>query len=128
MFAVQIRTAHAKDAKAILRCLHKAFAPYKQLYTPDAFADTVLDSRALENRMQRMHVLVAVFEDLVVGTIAGALCGDGEGHLRGMAILPAHQGTGVAKDLLAEIERWLEANGCGRVTLDTTLPLQRAMR
>ena len=127
MVVLQIREAHASDVEGILRCLQAAFAGYKNLYTPEAFADTVLDSRSLEARMQKMRVLVAVSGDQIIGTVSGANCGDGEGHLRGMAVLPAHQGTGVARDLLAAIERWLKANGCSRVTLDTTLPLQPAM-
>ena len=45
-----------------------------------------------------------------------------------MAVLPEHQSGGVAKDLLAAIEHWLKSNKCNRITLDTTLPLQRAMK
>jgi GNAT superfamily N-acetyltransferase len=54
--------------------------------------------------------------------------GTGEGHLRGMAVLPGWQGTGVADRLLAEIEAHLKRQGCTRITLDTTEPLERAMR
>jgi GNAT superfamily N-acetyltransferase len=126
--AFQIRQADAREAEAILECLQSAFAPYKDLYTPAGFADTVLDRATLKTRMQQMHVLVATLDDEVIGTIAGTSCGDGEGHLRGMAVLPSHQSTGVAKELLGAIEHWLKRNGCNRVTLDTTLPLDRAMK
>ena len=44
-----------------------------------------------------------------------------------MAVLPEYQSSGVSRDLLVEIEGWLKENGCNRVTLDTTLPLDRAM-
>lgn len=123
-----IRHAQAQDAEAILACLGAAFAPYEEKYTLAGFADTVLDARTLQTRMQQMHVLVAAAQDQIIATVSGAPSGDGEGHLRGMAVLPDYQSTGVAKELLVTIEKWLKANGCSRVTLDTTLPLQRAMK
>jgi GNAT superfamily N-acetyltransferase len=126
--AFQIRSAHPQDAAQVLECLHAAFAPYKHLYTPAAFADTVLDSLAIKTRMQQMRVIVAASGDRIIGTVAGAGCEDGEGHLRGMAVLPDYQNTGVAQELLTAIEHWLKTNGCNRVTLDTTLPLERAMK
>jgi putative acetyltransferase len=75
-----------------------------------------------------MHVLVAVAGGQVIGTIAGAVNERGEGYLRGMAVLPQWQGSGVASQLLVAIEEYLRALGCSRVTLDTTLPLQRAIQ
>ena len=124
----QIRQAVLQDSDQILACLRAAFAPYENLYTPAAFADTVLDALTISPRMQRMHMLVATVGDQVIGTVSGSLCDDDEGHLRGMAVLPEYQSSGVAKDLLGAIEHWLKENGCNRVTLDTTLPLQRAMK
>ena len=69
-----------------------------------------------------MHVLVATADGNVVGTISGS-CHAEEGHLRGMAVLPAWHGLGVAAKLLAGIEALLRGYGCKRITLDTTLPL-----
>jgi len=43
-------------------------------------------------------------------------------------VLPELRGTGVAGQLLSAIETWLREQGCKRVTLNTTLPLQAAMR
>ena len=51
-----------------------------------------------------------------------------EGHLRGMAVLPEWQGRGVAEKLLQTAEQELASRQCARITLDTTEPLQRAMR
>lgn len=61
-----------------------------------------------------------------MGTIGGATHG-ADGHLRGMAVLPEWQGTGVASALLAAIEAELEKRGCTASTLDTTEPLARAI-
>lgn len=126
--AWKIRQAQPGDQKAILRCLLEAFTPYRDQYTPPAFADTVLDPSMLERRMQSMHVLLAELDGDIIGTVAGSASREGEGHLRGMAVVPRCQGSGVAGQLLGGIEMWLKAQGCHRITLDTTLPLEAAMR
>jgi len=124
---ILIRAAEPEDAIGTLQCLAKAFEPYRAQYTTGAFADTVLDQASLEQRMRRMHVLVAVSVKQIAGTVAGS-AENGEGHLRGMAVLPMWRGTGLAGALLAAIESWLRSRACRRVTLDTTLPLSPAIR
>jgi len=124
---ILIRPAEICDEDGILRCLAEAFGPYRTEYTSQAFADTVLDPPALAARMQSMHVMVASCAGEIVGTVAGSLA-DGEGHLRGMAVLPKLCGTGLAGALLKAIEFWLKDHGCSRVTLDTTLHLSAAMK
>ena len=124
---VLVRPAEPADASGILRCLAAAFERYREKYTPGAYADTVLDEGALAARMQRMHLQVAAYGQMIVGTIAGSAA-TGEGHLRGMAVLPEWRTTGLAAMLLLEIEGWLKDNGCARVTLDTTLPLAAAIK
>jgi GNAT superfamily N-acetyltransferase len=125
---VRIRLATEDDAPAIRKCLAAAFAPYRTEYSPGAFADTVPDADGIHTRLQQMHVLVAIAGGVVVGTIAGAVCDGREGHLRGMAVLPEWQGTGLAAQLLVEIEQWLRSRGCARITLDTTIPLKAAVK
>src|SRR5438874_1247848 len=122
-----IRPAERGDEHGILRCLAAAFEPYRVSYTPEAYADTVLDEASLAERLRRMHVLVAASTEQIAGTVA-ALLADGEGHLRGMAVLPACRGKGLAAALLAAIEGWLKDHGGKRVTLNTTLPLQTTIK
>jgi GNAT superfamily N-acetyltransferase len=122
-----IRTADVKDAEGILACLSAAFAEYRSQYTAEAFADTVLTRETIWHRMAEMCLFVAVEDALVVGTIGYSTEGS-EGHLRGMALLPAWRGTGVAAELLERAEIALRKSGCQRVTLDTTEPLTRAIR
>jgi len=126
--AVEVRRARSGDEPAILRCLREAFAPYREQYTPGAYADTVVNEAGLGERIKTMRVIVAVSNGEIVGTVAGAESPRGEGHLRGMAVLPQYLGTGVSAQLLAAIEAWFKIRGCTRVTLDTTQPLQAAMR
>jgi ribosomal protein S18 acetylase RimI-like enzyme len=124
-----IRKAEATDALSVLDCLRIAFEPYRSSYTPQAFADTVLTRETVLHRLSSMCIFVAANEaGDIVGTIACAVLGAKEGHLRGMAVLPQWQGCGVAERLLQAAEIELAATKCSRVTLDTTEPLLRAMR
>jgi ribosomal protein S18 acetylase RimI-like enzyme len=45
-----------------------------------------------------------------------------------MAVLPSAHGSGIAGQLLARAEEHLRQAGAQLVTLDTTAPLQRAIR
>lgn len=129
---VFVRRATADDAANILNCLVTAFEPYRASYTPGAWLDTVLCPATIQQRLSSMQVFVAMSREdahgaVITGTIACALANAGEGHLRGMAVLPQWQGKKVAEALLQAAEAELAARGCSRITLDTTEPLQRAM-
>jgi putative acetyltransferase len=121
-----IRRADPADAPAVLACLREAFVPFEAAYTPGAFADTVLSPEALAQRMAEMTVLVAASENGIAGTIGFSVY-EQEGHIRGMAVRSAAQGSGIAAELLAAAESCMRAVGCRRVTLDTTEPLRRAI-
>jgi predicted N-acetyltransferase YhbS len=121
-----VRRARPEDAPAVLDCLRAAFEPYRGLYTPAAFEDTVLTPDTLGQRFATMTVFVALTGSAeVVGTVTCHLVGEREGHLRGMAVRPNWQGRGVADELLGAAEAELRRAGCGRVSLDTTRPLSR---
>src|SRR6516165_3042026 len=124
-----VRRATPEDAASLLECLRAAFEPYRELYTPAAFEDTVLTPNTVGERLATMAVFVAATASgEVVGTVACHLVGEGEGHLRGMAVRPSWQGRGVSEELLGAAEAELRRAGCGHVSLDTTRPLARAVR
>lgn len=125
-----IRKAVPGDESGILDCLRIAFEPYRALYTLEGFRDTVLTPETIPARMAAMTVFVASDADRhIIGTVAGGVAaGEREGHLRGMAVLPEWHGCGVAEQLLTAMEAHLQRLRCSRITLDTTQPLQRAMR
>ena len=124
---IQIGLATMEDAAGIEQCLRSAFEVYRDRYTPGAYTDTVLTEQGVRRRLETMIVLVArAASGSVVGTIGGSVHGDA-GHLRGMAVLPEWQGQGVAQRLLDTMERELATAGCRVVSLDTTLPLSRAI-
>jgi ribosomal protein S18 acetylase RimI-like enzyme len=125
---IAIRRAQVEDVESIRKCLESAFEPFRSQYTRDALQDTVLSPEAIRERMVHMTVYVAITSDReIVGTVASAIEGE-DGHLRGMAVRPAWQGRCIADQLLRMAENDLLAAGCVRITLDTTVPLQRAIR
>jgi N-acetylglutamate synthase-like GNAT family acetyltransferase len=122
-----VRRATRQDLPGILDCLREAFEPYRNLYTPAAFSDTVPSPEGLEERFRRMRIFVAVRPPReIIGTVA---CSEANtvGHIRGMAVLTGLHGGGVSHKLLEVIQEELYRWGCRRVTLDTTEPLQRAI-
>jgi ribosomal protein S18 acetylase RimI-like enzyme len=126
---ITIRRASGSDARGIVACLAVAFEPYRARYTPGAYLDTVLTMETVQQRLSAMNIFVAVAPDnQIVGTIACAMVNADEGHLRGMAVLPEWLGRGLAEKLLRAAEAQLAEQGCCRITLDTTKPLQRAIR
>jgi len=127
--AFSIRLAGPQDAAGILECLRSAFEPYREQYTPAAFEDTVLTRATLEQRLADMWVFVAVSSaGEIIGTIACRLVDAHEGHIRGMAVHPDRMGSDVAQRLLEKVESELRGKGCSSISLDTTQPLQRAIR
>jgi GNAT superfamily N-acetyltransferase len=124
---ITIRAATPSDAESISSCLAQAFGAYRGAYTAAAFADTVPTAAQVLLRIQKMHVLVAIAESNVVGTVSATIHADC-GHLRGMAVLPEQRSAGTAAALLTSIEDWLRSHGCGEVALDTTEPLAAAMK
>jgi GNAT superfamily N-acetyltransferase len=117
-----VRKATSADACGILACLSAAFEVYRDSYTPAAFADTILTPETMQRRFQEMTVFVATEKS---GEIIG---NPEEGHIRGMAIFPTAQGTGVAARLLTQAETHFREKNCTRISLDTTAPLKRAIR
>jgi ribosomal protein S18 acetylase RimI-like enzyme len=128
MAPLVVRRATARDIDGIVECLRTAFEPYRDQYTPGAFADTVPGAPAVRRRLADMNLFVAVGADgRIVGTIAYRLMSSEEGHVRGMAVRPDHQGRAVAQQLLDTVEGELRERRCSRITLDTTQPLARAI-
>jgi len=125
---VTIRRAGLKDIPGIVNCLAAAFEPYRETYTPAGFTDTVPTAKDVRRRLKEMTVLIAEHGPSIIGSLSYQVYDSLEGHLRGMAVIPEFQGTGVANRLLWAAEAELREVGCSRVTLDTTLPLKRATR
>ncbi len=99
--AWSIRKATRADSLDILRCLSAAFEQYRESYTSAGYLDTVLTPKTIADRLEKMFVFVAADDSgQIVGTIARNVVGQDQGHVRGMAVLPAWQGAGIAARLL----------------------------
>jgi len=126
---VSVQKATSADTTGILSCLSAAFEVYRNSYTPAAFVDTILTPETIKGRLQEMTIFVATEKSgEIVGTIACSILNPEEGHIRGMAVLPASQGTGVAARLLAHAEAHFRGRNCKRISLDITLPLDGAFQ
>jgi ribosomal protein S18 acetylase RimI-like enzyme len=64
----------------------------------------------------------------IIGTVGYHVVGSEEAHIRGMAVLPAWQGRAVAQGMLDAVLTDARRRGCSKATLDTTAPLERAVR
>jgi ribosomal protein S18 acetylase RimI-like enzyme len=122
-----IRKATLEDANGVADCLISAFEPYRAAYTREAFSDTVPSVSEIRRRLVEMELFVAVSDGRVVGTVGFKLVDKEEGHLRGMAVHPEHQGRAVAQLLLDTVEGEIRQRQCSRISLDTTEPLKRAI-
>ena len=73
---IAIQAASPEDVQGVLSCLSEAFAPYRDYYTSDAYADTVLDSTSILRRMDEMRVMAAIklsAQADVVGRVVGTI-------------------------------------------------------
>jgi ribosomal protein S18 acetylase RimI-like enzyme len=103
---INIRKAKIYDSDEILRVLSHAFEPYKGYYTEEAHKATILNHQEIENRIRdkKVEILVALYENIIVGTITLRFEKNGNIYLQSMAIIPNYQGKGVGKQMLERVE------------------------
>ena len=99
---IRIRSATEVDFPALLQVQQVAFGEYTNVYTVTGWTTETLDS--LKHDAKDKRIFVAEAEGVVVGsvrfwTVAGVCI------IRLLSVSPAHQGHGVGKALLREIER-----------------------
>jgi diamine N-acetyltransferase len=124
----RIRKATTSDAEELSGCLESAFKAFRGEYTFAAFRDTVPTASEMVRRLAEMCLFVAVAESgEIVGTLGYRMVDEEEAHLRGMAVAPKYQGSGIAQRLLDAVESELHLRRCLRISLNTTQPLKRAV-
>jgi len=99
---IHIRPATEADFAAILHVQQAAFGEYANVYTVSGWTTETLES--LREDAKEKHIVVAEADGVVVGsvrfwTVAGVCI------IRLLSVDPAHQGHGVGKALIREIER-----------------------
>jgi len=105
--AVVIRPCRPDEGPALLDLWHHADASPSLTDTPEQVGQVVRDPAAA--------VLVAVDDDLLVGSIIGGWDG-WRGNLYRLAVLPSYRRRGVARALVAAAEERLAARGALRVS------------
>lgn len=105
--AVVIRPCRPDEGPALLDLWHHADASPSPTDTPEQVDQVIRDSAA--------SVLVAVDDDLLVGSIIGGWDG-WRGNLYRLAVLPSYRRRGVARALVAAAEERLAARGALRVS------------
>src|SRR5262245_61602163 len=104
---VSIRVCRAEDVQAVLELWQQAAA------TPSV-TDTVGDLRRAITTAPA-HVLVAEADGRLVGSIVGTFDG-WRGNIYRLAVHSGYRRRGIARALVAEVEKWLALQGAKRVT------------
>ncbi|MEI8014563.1 MAG: GNAT family N-acetyltransferase [Nitrospira sp.] len=99
---VHMRPATESDFPALLLVQQAAFGEYANLYTVSGWTTETIES--LREDAKEKHIFVAEAEGAVVGsvrfwTVAGVCI------IRLLSVSPTHQGQGVGKALVREIEQ-----------------------
>ena len=121
-----MRLAGRDDADAIASVLRESFVEYQPLYTPAAFAATVILPDEVRARMRDGPLWVGEAEGRVVATAGVVVKGEGL-YIRGMAVAPRARGLGLGLLLLEAIEAYGRGLGLVRLFLSTTPFLHAAI-
>jgi putative acetyltransferase len=125
---VQIRGAHPDEAPTIVSVLRQSFAEFEFLYTPEAFAATVISEEQARERMRSGLTWVALLGNTIIGTVSVFEKDDDIVYIRGMAVLPSVRGQNVGRRLLDKIESFAVEKGRTRLQLRTAPCLTAAIR
>src|SRR5438093_2429704 len=105
--SLSIRDCRLQDVEAVLELWRQAEATPGVTDTADDLRRAVADSPA--------HVLVAEVGGHVIGSIIGTFDG-WRGNIYRLAVHPDHRRQGVARALVAEVEKRLAQQGAKRIT------------
>lgn len=120
--AVRTRATTVADTPAVGRLVREGLLGYRAFAGAEFDADDpIADPDVLTERLQRpgTRSFVALDPDGAVVGVVGMIATDdpGVGHVWQVFVDPAHQGTGVADDLLDALERAARADGRTRLQL-----------
>ncbi len=122
---VAVRLAGPGDEHLVEAVITEAFAPFRHLYTPEAYAHTAIRANDIRERFAEGPIWLAFMGGEPAGTVSGLP--DGERfYIRSMGVVPAAQGYGIGHRLLAALEEHARDEGFNKLYLYTTFVLPRA--
>ena len=124
----RIRKANYKDIQEIYTILCESFNPYKRYYTDEAFTVTVVPPHDIMKRIigTQSDILVAIFENKIIGTATIELQETWDLHIRSVAVKPEYQRQGVGYLILEEISRIAKRKNARTLSLTCFRPLIEA--
>ncbi|MGH9947099.1 MAG: GNAT family N-acetyltransferase [Pyrinomonadaceae bacterium] len=124
---LEIKLAKPGDEEIISSLIFEAFSPFRNEYTPDAFAYTAVSAETVRGRFSEGPMWLAYIGDEPVGTVSG-LPEDERFYIRSMAIKPSVQRGGIGQRLLETLEMFAREAGYKKLYLYTTFVLPAAKR
>jgi ribosomal-protein-alanine N-acetyltransferase len=125
---ITIEKAKEENAQQIHNVLSKAFSPYFQYYTNEAYQATVASSQVFKKRIRnkRTNVLIANYDNKIIGT-ASIQKKSGYIYIYSMAVDPAFQNNGVGQYLLDEIIKYAIREKIKKISIESYYPLKNAI-
>ena len=123
-----VRKAGFQDVDGIHEVLKRAFERLGRGYSSQAIKAAIVDSEEIAKRMRLGgHVLVAEFNNEIVGTVSGF---EEHGSMRvcSLAVHPAHQNCGVAHQLMERLEMIGHRKRCYKLFLQTAWAMKEAIQ
>jgi len=124
-----VREAELQDVYGIHEVLKRAFKRLEgRGYSSQALKTAIVDSKEIAKRMRLGgHVLVAEFNNEIVGTVSG-FEEHGSMHVCSLAVHPTHQKCGVAHQLMERLEMIGHRQGCHKLFLHTAWAMKEAIQ
>ncbi len=99
---IQVRPATEDDFASLLHVQQAAFGEYNNVYKVSGWTAETMES--LKEDAKEKHIFVAESNGVIVGSVrfwtVGGVC-----VIRLLSVSPTHQGQGVGKQLMREVER-----------------------
>lgn len=119
----QLRDYWETDIPTILSVIKTAFVEYRGVLDPPSSAEAKTLA-IIREELTAADALVMTFSGEIIGCVfyrrRGESC-----YIDRLSVLPAHRKQGVARAMLAEVERRAKMNGFKSLTLSVRLPLKK---